>query len=128
MPSATVKYHRPSELLSRLASFEPEVKVRALREVKNQIIGNRTKKLSFLKIGAVPTVAGILANSFNDVIACNCNKNNINNILVQSAAVLGSFACGFDAGVQAVLDAGALPNLFPLLANSNEKVIIIYSF
>ncbi|XWS52525.1 hypothetical protein CRYUN_Cryun11dG0078200 [Craigia yunnanensis] len=53
----------------------------------------------------------------------NCNNNNINNILVQSAAALGSFACDFDAGVQAVLDVGAFPNLSRLLANSNEKVV-----
>ncbi|XVF04721.1 hypothetical protein REPUB_Repub05bG0109600 [Reevesia pubescens] len=124
MPSATVNNHRPSDLLSRLASTEPEVKVRALREVKNQIIGNRTKKLSFLKLGAVPAVAGILADSIDDVIENNnCNNNDINNILFQSAAALGSFACGFDAGVQAVLDAGAFPGLLRLLANSNKKVV-----
>ncbi|TYI10380.1 hypothetical protein ES332_A09G137900v1 [Gossypium tomentosum] len=126
MPSATVNKPRPSELLSRLTSAEPEVKVRALREVKNQIIGNRTKKLSFLKLGAVPAVAGILADSIDDVTDnnnCNNDSNNAINILVQSAAALGSFACGFDAGVQAVLDAGAFPNLLRLLANPNEKVV-----
>ncbi|XP_017607771.1 uncharacterized protein LOC108454005 [Gossypium arboreum] len=126
MPSATVNKPRPSELLSRLTSAEPEVKVRALREVKNQIIGNRTKKLSFLKLGAVPAVAGILADSIDDVTDnnnCNNDSNNTINILVQSAAALGSFACGFDAGVQAVLDAGAFPNLLRLLANPNEKVV-----
>ncbi|XVE60003.1 hypothetical protein DITRI_Ditri05aG0091800 [Diplodiscus trichospermus] len=123
MPSATVNNHRPSELLSRLASPEPEVKVRALREVKNLIIGNRTKKLSFLKLGAVPAVAGILADSIDGVSDNNCNNNSINNILVQSSAVLGSFACGFDAGVHAVLDAGAFPVLLRLLANSNAKVV-----
>ncbi|PPD87071.1 hypothetical protein GOBAR_DD16015 [Gossypium barbadense] len=117
-----VEEPRPSELLSRLTSAEPEVKVRALREVKNQIIGNRTKKLSFLKLGAVPAVAGILADSIDDVTENN-NCNNTNNFLVQSAAALGSFACGFDAGVQAVLDAGAFPNLLRLLANPNEKVV-----
>ncbi|XVF29600.1 hypothetical protein REPUB_Repub15cG0136000 [Reevesia pubescens] len=124
MPSASVNNHRPSELLSRLASTEPEVKIRALREVKNQIIGNRTKKLSFLKLGAVPAIAGILADSADDFMGNNnCNDNNISNILVQSAAALGSFACCFDAGVQAVLDAGVFPNLLRLLANSNEKVV-----
>ncbi|XVF47388.1 hypothetical protein PTKIN_Ptkin03bG0104900 [Pterospermum kingtungense] len=120
MPSANVNNHGPSELLSRLASADPEVKVRALREVKNQIIGNRTKKLSFLKLGTVPAITAILADSTN---VNNCNSNTINNILVQSAAVLGSFACGFDAGVQAVLDAGAFPHLLRLLENSNQKVV-----
>ncbi|KAK8601907.1 hypothetical protein V6N13_058423 [Hibiscus sabdariffa] len=124
MPSATVNKHRPSELLSRLASADPEVKVRALRELKNQIIGNRTKKLSFLKLGAVPSVACILADSIDEVTENNnCDNSNTNNILVQSAAALGSFACGFDAGVQAVLDAGAFPSLLRLLANPNEKVV-----
>ncbi|KAL4284207.1 hypothetical protein GQ457_16G006420 [Hibiscus cannabinus] len=124
MPSATaVNKHRPSELLSRLASDDPEVKVRALREVKNQIIGNPTKKLSFLKLGAVPAVAGILADSIDEVTGNNSCNSNTSNILVQSAAALGSFACGFDAGVQAVLDAGAFPNLLRLLANPNDKVV-----
>ncbi|GMI97438.1 hypothetical protein like AT1G51350 [Hibiscus trionum] len=123
MPSATINKHRPSELLSRLASDEPELKVRALRELKNQIIGNPTKKLSFLKLGAVPAVAGILADSIDEVTDNNNCNGNTSNILVQSAAALGSFACGFDAGVQAVLDAGAFPNLLRLLANPNEKVI-----
>ncbi|KAE8691692.1 F11M15.21 protein isoform 3 [Hibiscus syriacus] len=123
MPSATINKHRPSELLSRLASAEPEVKVGALREVKNQIIGNPTKKLSFLKLGAVPAVAGILADSIDEVTDYNNCDSNSNNILVQSAAALGSFACGFDAGVQAVLDAGAFPNLLRLLASPNEKVV-----
>jgi hypothetical protein len=86
------------------------VKLRALREVKNQIIGNRTKKLSFLKLGAVPAVAAALSQAQAD-------------LLIQSAAVLGSFACGFDAGVRAVLDAGAFPNLINLLSYPDEKVM-----
>jgi hypothetical protein len=96
--------------LVRLGSTDPEVKLRALREVKNQIIGNRTKKLSFLKLGAVPAVAAALSQAQAD-------------LLIQSAAVLGSFACGFDAGVRAVLDAGAFPNLINLLSYPGEKVM-----
>lgn len=42
---------------------------------------------------------------------------------MQSAAVLGSFACGFEAGVRAVLDAGAFPNLSRLLSYTDEKVV-----
>ncbi|XP_062171766.1 uncharacterized protein LOC133877469 isoform X2 [Alnus glutinosa] len=104
----------PSDLLVRLGSTDPEVKLRALREVKNQIIGNRTKKLSFLKLGAVPAVAAALSQAQSQAQA---------DLLVQSAAVLGSFACGFDAGVRAVLDAGAFPNLINLLSYPDEKVV-----
>ncbi|XP_019091304.1 PREDICTED: armadillo repeat-containing protein 8 isoform X2 [Camelina sativa] len=107
--------NRQADVFSRLASSDPEVKLKALREVKNQIIGNRTKKLSFLKLGAVPAIASALADA-DDSEKCN-------NILVQSAAALGSFACGFEAGVQAVLDAGVFPRLLRLLTNPDEKVV-----
>ncbi|XP_018830933.1 armadillo repeat-containing protein 8 [Juglans regia] len=109
--SSSSSHHRASpDLLVRLGSTDPEVKLRALREVKNQIIGNRTKKLSFLKLGAVPAVAAALDAAQSE-------------LLIQSAAALGSFACGFDAGVRAVLDAGAFPNLISLLSYPDDKVV-----
>ena len=115
--TASSSHRRASpDLLVRLGSTDPEVKLRALREVKNQIIGNRTKKLSFLKLGAVPAVAAALAQAQAQA-----------ELLVQSAAVLGSFACGFDAGVRAVLDAGAFPNLINLLSYPDEKVLNVNS-
>ncbi|KAL0680073.1 hypothetical protein Bca4012_008054 [Brassica carinata] len=64
------------------------------------------------KLGAVPAIASALSNA-------ECNNNN--SVLVQSAAALGSFSCGFEAGVQAVLDAGVFPHLLRLLTNPNEK-------
>lgn len=102
-----------SELVSRLTAADAAVKLKALRDIKNQIIGNRTKKLSFIKLGVVPHVAAILSSTSDP------------NILVQSAAVLGSFACGVDAGVSAVLDAGALPRLLRLLADPDPKVLLL---
>lgn len=114
--AASSSGNRQADVFSRLASPDPEVKLKALREVKNQIIGNRTKKLSFLKLGAVPAIASALSDS-------ECNS-----ILVQSAAALGSFACGFEAGVQAVLDAGVFPLLLRLLTSSDEKVTTLAFF
>ncbi|XP_027152067.1 armadillo repeat-containing protein 8 [Coffea eugenioides] len=115
----------PEDLVGRLSSSMAsyEIKLKALRDLKNQIIGNRTKKLAFLKLGAVPSVVSILSSA---TAAASCRggyDDNLDSIIIQSAAVIGSFACGFDAGVQAVLDAGALPILLSLISHQNEKVV-----
>ncbi|KGN66489.1 uncharacterized protein LOC101213344 [Cucumis sativus] len=110
--SASSAIPKPSsDLIARLTVADAAVNLKALRDIKNQIIGNRTKKLSFIKLGVVPHVAAILSSTSDP------------NILVQSAAVLGSFTCGVDAGVSAVLDAGAFPRLLRLLAHPDPKVV-----
>ena len=122
---------RPEELAARLAASGPAApgagrggsgagaggeeaeheRVRALREIKNQIIGNRTKKLLYLRLGAVPAVVAALAEPGASPAA-----------LVQAAAAAGSFACGVDDGARAVLAAGAVGHLTRLLAHHDEKV------
>lgn len=116
MPGSASSTHRPEGLIDRLRSAAAdggEAKLKVLRELKNQIIGNRTKKLSYIKLGAVPSVVSILSSASSSV---DC-------LLIQCAATIGSFACGVDAGVKAVLDAGAFPHLINLLSHSNEKVV-----
>ncbi|OWM69184.1 hypothetical protein CDL15_Pgr025371 [Punica granatum] len=111
---------RPStDLVARLSSSDLQVQLKALRDIKNQIIGNRTKKLTFIKLGAVPAVASVLADAFDAASCCASSSD----LVVQSAAALGSFACGVDAGVRAVIDAGALPYFVRLLSSSDEKVV-----
>ncbi|XP_059665279.1 uncharacterized protein LOC132311397 isoform X2 [Cornus florida] len=111
--------HRPEDLIARLSSAatDGESKLKALRELKNQIIGNRTRKLSYIKLGAVPSVVSILSSS------ADCHGGDSISLLLQSVAALGSFACGVDAGVKAVLDAGAFPHLFGLISHPNDKVV-----
>ncbi|XP_068643588.1 uncharacterized protein [Aristolochia californica] len=104
--------NRPEELIERLASVDSGVRLKALRELKNQIIGNRTKKLSYIKLGAVPRVAAIVGDDDSDAF-----------LLIQSAAALGSFACGVDIGVKTVLKSGAFPHLMRILSNQDEKVV-----
>ncbi|CAL5433935.1 unnamed protein product [Camellia sinensis] len=110
--------HRPEDLIAFLSSAADDSKLKALRDLKNQIIGNRTKKLSFIKLGAVPIVVSILSSSADEAAV-----DPSTSLLVQSAAAIGSFACGLDAGVKAVLDAGAFPHLFSLLSHPNDKVV-----
>ncbi|XP_071706361.1 uncharacterized protein [Rutidosis leptorrhynchoides] len=116
MPGSASSTHRPEGLIHRLRSAAAdgvEAKLKVLRELKNQIIGNRTKKLSYIKLGAVPSVVSILSSS----------SISSDSVLVQCAATVGSFACGLDSGVKAVLDAGAFPHLINLLSHSNDKVV-----
>ncbi|MCI66023.1 armadillo repeat-containing protein 8-like, partial [Trifolium medium] len=61
-----------------------------------------------------PAVADALAKA-------NANSYFGSNVIVQSAAVLGSFACGVDQGVHAVLDTGAFSHLIRLLLAADEK-------
>ncbi|KAF3972312.1 hypothetical protein CMV_004171 [Castanea mollissima] len=117
--SASSSHRRgSSDLMVRIGSADSEIKLRALRELKNQIIGNRTKKLFFVKLGAVPAVSCALAEA-----QAQAQAQAQADLLVQSAAALGSFACGFDAGVRAVLDSGAFANLVALLSFPDDKVV-----
>ncbi|GER46049.1 armadillo repeat-containing protein [Striga asiatica] len=128
MPSSIPSNHssRPEDLIGRLNSTAApcEAKLKALRDLKNQIIGNRTKKLAFLKLGAVPSVVAVLSSSAAAVaqVSEGGNLEYHESVLVQSAAAIGSFSCGLDAGVKAVLDAGAFPILLKLIFHRNEKV------
>ncbi|KAK7289705.1 hypothetical protein RIF29_03560 [Crotalaria pallida] len=116
MPTSSAATLSSDPILDRLSSDDSEIKLIAIREVKNHIIGNRTKKLFYIKLGAVPAVAAALADS-------DSNSDSDFNLIVQSVAALGSFACGVDAGVSAVLEAGAFPHLIGLLSSSNDKVV-----
>ena len=107
---ASAAWARPEDLVESLSSLDNTARLKALRDVKNQIIGNKTKKLSYIKLGAVPRVV--------EILACETEIP----LLVQSAAAVGSFACGTDVGVKAVLDSGVLPHLLKMLQNGNSKV------
>ncbi|CAN4121008.1 unnamed protein product [Withania somnifera] len=124
-------HSRREDLIRRLSSSFVEAKLKALRDLKNQIIGNRTKKLCFLKLGAVSCVTSILSSSSAAAAsasvggsACAGDDVELNDsLIIQSAAAIGSFACGFDDGVKAVLDAGAFPILLCLISYPNDKVV-----
>ena len=119
IPSSWSSHNRPEFLIARLRSAG-EGRLKALRELKNQIIGNRTKKLTYIKLGAVPSVVEILTSATFDT------SGDVHSILIQSCAVLGSFACGVDAGVKAVLEAGAFSHLMILISHRNDKVILSF--
>ncbi|KAF3666337.1 putative armadillo repeat-containing protein 8-like isoform X2 [Capsicum annuum] len=110
---------RHEDLIGRLSSSSTHAKLKALRDLKNQIIGNRTKKLCFLKLGAVPPITSILSSAAGGGDDAELNVS----LIIQSAAAIGSFACGFDDGVKAVLDAGVFNILLSLISYPNDKVV-----
>ena len=81
-------------LVKDLNSEDAATKLAAVRAVKNQIIGNKQKKLSYIKLGAVESIVELLGSEADT------------SLRIQSAAAVGSFAYGVDAGAQAVVDSG----------------------
>ena len=96
----------------RSANADANTKLKAQMEVKNQIIGNCTKKLSYINLGVVLVVVSILTATAEDYSF----------VLVLSVVALCSFTRGFEASVQAVLHASAFPRLWRLPSYSNRKV------
>lgn len=101
---------KAEELVQRLGSTDEDTKLRALRAVKNQIIGNKTKKLSYIRLGAVPRVVDILA------------QGQESTMLVQSAATVGSFGSIAD-GLAELQRCGGVQHLLRTLNSSDEKVV-----
>ncbi|CAL9167523.1 unnamed protein product [Musa hybrid cultivar] len=128
MPASAAN-NRPEDLTARLGvgagAAQGEALLKALREVKNQIIGNKTKKLLYLHLGAVPKIVSLLAaaaaSSSSD--SGGISRGGDAAVIVQAAAAIGSFACGVEDGVRAVLDAGAVPHLTSILSHDDEKVV-----
>lgn len=89
-----------------------DARKKAVRSLKNQIIGNKAKKLQFIKAGAVPTLVSCLADSPTD-----------SDLLVACAVSIGSFAYGLDAGAQAVLQCGGIKALLESLNSTDDRVV-----
>ncbi|KAJ6843361.1 uncharacterized protein M6B38_296240 [Iris pallida] len=131
MPSSSAppsSARRPEILTERLtltlalasrSKPEREALVKTLREVKNQIIGNKTKKLAYLGLGAVPKIVGLIADASSSSSEEECAAA----MIVQAAAAVGSFACGVEEGARAVVQAGAVPALTRILSFPDEKVV-----
>jgi len=81
----------PKDILRRVISSDTEIQREGVRCLKNEIIGNPTRKQCFIQLGAVPKIVRILAQSQDQSLA------------VQAAAALGSFAYGNEDGVQAIV-------------------------
>ena len=64
--------------------MDPSIILQSVREIKNSIIGNKTKKKLFIQLGAISRLVDILDSDLGID----------DQILIQTAAAIGSFACG----------------------------------
>ena len=103
---------RPEELVSRLASSsDPESRLKALRDIKNQVIGNKRKKKLYLQLGAVSGLVQILEHSDNT------------QLLIQSVTAAGSLAYGSQQGAEAFLACNGLQPLLSTLWSTDLSLV-----
>ena len=102
---------KQQQVVDRLRSPDRSARLKAVREIKNQIIGNKSKKLSYIKLDAVPAVIELL------------QENTDANLLIQSAATVGSFAYGLEDGVRAVVASGGVQQLLQAILSPDDAVV-----
>ncbi|KAJ3040488.1 hypothetical protein HK097_002550, partial [Rhizophlyctis rosea] len=89
-------------------------RTRAVRFIKNSIIGNRTKKELYLSLGVAPRLVEFVADPSCDV-----------DLQVQTAVVLGSFTYGRVSTLPSVSDAGITLMPRPLAIGNEEQISAI---
>ncbi|KAI7848792.1 armadillo-type protein [Circinella umbellata] len=99
----TSKYQ---ESIKDLASTDDAKKLKALRFIKNSVIGNKTKKDLYIQLGVVQKLVEYL--TLPDATSYL--------LKIQAATVLGSIAYGKDENVNEVVSAGAITPLLDALA------------
>ncbi|KAG1106833.1 hypothetical protein G6F42_016595 [Rhizopus arrhizus] len=108
----TSKYE---ESIKELASQDDAKRLKALRFIKNSVIGNKTKKELYIKLGVVQRLVEYL--SLPD-------DGSSYNLKIQAATILGSIAYGKDENVSAVVASGAVVPLLDTLELPGNKPIM----
>ena len=102
---------KAEELVVKLKSSDPGTRLKAVRDVKNQIIGNKQRKRAFIKLGAIPHIVQVLINEPES------------SLLVQCATVVGSLARVDSQCVQDLAHYGVVAPLFQMIASKEECVV-----
>lgn len=97
--------------LSGLQAQDVATRLRAVRELKNQIIGNKFKKLQHLHL--VPLLLELVAGSSNDA-----------ELQIQAISTLGSLAYGVEDGVQAIVAANGVQTIVSALESGDQRVVV----
>ncbi|KAI9030105.1 hypothetical protein CLU79DRAFT_423968 [Phycomyces nitens] len=110
----TSKYE---ESIKELVSTDDAKRLKALRFIKNSVIGNKTKKDLYIKLGVIERLVEYL----------NMSGPEAYGLKIQAATILGSIAYGKDENAISVVSFGALGPLLnslrlPQNANLTETI------
>ena len=112
MVAHIVKRDSPGDLLERLQAPESSGRLKAVRSIRDQVIGNRSRKLAYLRLGVVQRLIELLSDpEAESLIRINC------------AATVGSLAYGIEDGLRAVIASGGVAHLIQLLSSLDERVV-----
>lgn len=112
MVAHIVKRDSPGDLLERLQAPESSGRLKAVRSIRDQVIGNRSRKLAYLRLGVVKRLIELLSDpEAESLIRINC------------AATVGSLAYGIEDGLRAVIASGGVAHLIQLLSSLDERVV-----
>eukprot|EP00742_Colponemidia_sp_Colp-10_P007232 GILJ01007772.1.p1 GENE.GILJ01007772.1~~GILJ01007772.1.p1 ORF type:complete len:655 (+),score=77.04 GILJ01007772.1:53-2017(+) len=100
------------QVLERLNCADINVRLHAIRDMKNAIIGNKTKKIAYIEAGALPRLVELLQVCYSEA-----------SMLVQLVATLGSFAQGSEDLTAMVEASDAMSALCSCLHHQDEKVV-----
>ncbi|KAG0263302.1 hypothetical protein DFQ27_001823 [Actinomortierella ambigua] len=92
----------------------PMERIKSLRFIKNNIIGNKTKKDLYIRLGIVPRLL--------DIASSRDDKDP--QLKIQAVIVLGSFAFGNESNILALTNAGVVEPLLHCLAPTNDPLLI----
>lgn len=112
MVAHLVKRDSAGDLLERLQAPESSGRLKAVRSIRDQVIGNRSRKLAYLRLGVVQRLIELLSDpEAESLIRINC------------AATVGSLAYGIEDGLRAVIASGGVAHLIQLLSSLDERVV-----
>lgn len=99
-------------------------RLKAVRELKNQLIGNKFKKLQHLHL--VPLLLELVAGSASSSNSTTSDDSATNaaELQVQAISTLGSLAYGVEDGVRAIVAANGVQAIVSALGASDQRVVV----
>jgi regulator of extracellular matrix RemA (YlzA/DUF370 family) len=95
-----------------LQAQDVATRLKAVRELKNQIIGNKFKKLQHLHL--VPLLL--------ELVSSNSSSNA--ELQIQAISTLGSLAYGVEDGVRAIVAANGIQAIVSALESGDQRVVV----